>query len=149
MAKLARYAETGAGDVTRMTGEPTRRLRIGDYGEQLVVLSLREYESLLARAGDEAAEDAMTRRIVAESDAAIARGEDIALPIDVWEEIESGSPVRALRKYRGITQRELAAKAGIRQAFLSDIEAGKKTVSPDTLKAIASALAVPLTVLSD
>lgn len=29
--KLARYAETGAGDVTAMQGEPGARIRSGDY----------------------------------------------------------------------------------------------------------------------
>ena len=29
--KLHRYAETGAGDVKVLTGEPAARLRVGDY----------------------------------------------------------------------------------------------------------------------
>lgn len=31
LAKLARYAETGAGDVRALTGRPGKRLRAGDY----------------------------------------------------------------------------------------------------------------------
>lgn len=31
IAKLERYATTGAGDVKRMTGAGTTRLRVGDY----------------------------------------------------------------------------------------------------------------------
>jgi len=30
-AKVARYAETGAGDVTRLQGSDASRLRVGDY----------------------------------------------------------------------------------------------------------------------
>src|SRR5260370_34868440 len=42
-------------------------------GEDLVVIPRRDYEALLARAGDEASEDAMTGRIIAATDAKIAR----------------------------------------------------------------------------
>jgi hypothetical protein len=49
-------------------------------GEDLVVITLSDYEALRARAGDQASEDAMTVRIVAATDAKIARGEDVALP---------------------------------------------------------------------
>jgi len=31
MAKVARYAETGAGDVRTLTGRPGKRSRCGDY----------------------------------------------------------------------------------------------------------------------
>ena len=48
-------------------------------GEDLVVILRRDYEALLARAGDEGSEDAMTARIIAATDAKIARGEDIPL----------------------------------------------------------------------
>lgn len=114
----------------------------------LVVLSLRDYEALCARAGDEAAEDVMTARIVAETSAAIERGEDVALPDHVWAEIETGAhPVRALRKHRGLTQAELAAAANLTQGYLAQIEARQKTGAPETLKAIAKALGVPLDIL--
>jgi len=47
----------------------------------------------------------MTARIVEATDAKIARGEDVALPTAVWAAIESGEhPIRAIRKYRGLTQ---------------------------------------------
>jgi hypothetical protein len=59
-------------------------------GEDLVVITLSDYEALRARAGDEASEDAMTVRIVAATDAKIARGEDVTLPAAVWAAIESG-----------------------------------------------------------
>ena len=51
----------------------------------------------------------MTVRIVAATDAKIARGEDVALPAAVWAAIESGEhPIRAIRKYRGLTQIDVA-----------------------------------------
>ena len=97
-------------------------------GEDLVVIPRSDYEALLARAGDEASEDAATARIVAATGAKIARGEDVALPAAVWAAIESGEhPVRAIRKYRGLTQMDVAKQAGLRQGYIADIEAGRKT----------------------
>jgi DNA-binding XRE family transcriptional regulator len=117
-------------------------------GEDLIVISRSDYETLLARAGDEAAEDAATARIVDATSAKIARGEDVALPTSVWEAIEGGeNPVRAIRKWRGLTQNELGEQAGLGQGFVADIESGKKTGSATSLKAIAAALGVPLDLL--
>ena len=112
-----------------------------ETGEELVVLSRRDYDAMRARAGDEDAEDAMTARLI---DEARARG-DAALPVSVWEEIEAApSPIGPLRKWRGLTQEALAAKAGISQPYLSAIEAGKKTGDVGTLRTIATALGVGL-----
>ena len=117
-------------------------------GEDLVVITRSDYEELLARAGDEASEDAMTARVVEATDAKIARGEDVALPGAVWDAIENGEhPIRAIRKHRGLTQIDVAEQAGLRQGYIADIEAGKKTGSAASLKAIATALGVPLDVI--
>ena len=117
-------------------------------GEDLVVIPRSDYETLLARSGDEASEDAMTARIVEATDAKIAWGEDVALPTAVWAAIESGGhPIRAIRKYRGLTQIDVAEQARLRQSYIADIEAGKKTGSAASLKAIAAALGVPLDVI--
>ena len=132
----------------------TRRIIVGKSqvihtdGEDLIVIKRSDYETLRARAGDEASEDAMTARIIDATDAKITRGEDVALPAAVWEAIESGEhPVRAIRKYRGLTQINVAEQAGLRQGYIADIEAGKKVGSAASLKAIAAALKVPLDVL--
>jgi ribosome-binding protein aMBF1 (putative translation factor) len=118
-------------------------------GEELVVIPLSEYEELQRRADDnDAEEDEWARRVIAESDAAIARGDDVLLPLEVWRSIDRGdSAVRVLRKHRGLTQAELAAKTSITQAFLSEIERGRKVGTTDTLKSLGKALAVPLSVL--
>ena len=119
-----------------------------ESGEELVVLPRREYIALLAPAGDEAAEDEMTGILVDEAKAAIARGDEVALPEEVWAAIEAGeSPVKVLRKHRGLTQAELAAAAGVSQGYVAELEGGRKTGTPETLKAIARALGVPLDVL--
>ena len=56
-------------------------------------------------------------------------------------------PVRAIRKFRGLTQSNVADRAGLRQGYIADIEAARKTGSAASLKAIAAALGVPLDVL--
>lgn len=108
-------------------------------GEELVVLSRRDYEALAARSGDSDAEDAMTLRMLAET------AGDVAIPESVWQEIEAEpSPIGPLRRWRGLTQSGLAGAAGISQGYLSALEAGRKRGDVDTLRAIASALGVGL-----
>lgn len=53
-----------------------------EAGEELVVLTRREYDSLLARLGDEEAEDRMTVRILEEVGARLASGEEKLVPLE-------------------------------------------------------------------
>ena len=116
-------------------------------GEQMVVLSKEEFDLMAANQFDE---DAETLRIYRESMAAIERGEDIALPEAVWDRLEAReSPVRVLREFRSMTQKELAEAASFSQSYLSEIERGAREGTLSTIKAIAKALAVPLTVLTE
>lgn len=116
-------------------------------GEQMVVLSKEEFDLMAANQFDE---DAETVRIYRESMAVIERGDDIALPEAVWDRLEAReSPVRVLRDFRAMTQKELAEAAGISQSYLSEIERGTREGTLSTIKAIAKALAVPLTVLTE
>lgn len=62
-----------------------------EAGEELVVLSRREYDSLLARLGDEEAEDRMTVLIADEVRARIASGEEKLVPL---EELYPGAAKR-------------------------------------------------------
>ena len=108
-----------------------------EAGEELVVLSRRDYDALLARLGDEEAEDRMTLIIAAE-----ARGQT-ALPESVSKAILGGdTTLKALRRWRGMTQAQLAAAAEINQGYLSELEAGRKTGSSQTLARLASGLDV-------
>ena len=53
--------------------------------------------------------------------------------------------IRELRMKQGISQNELAHRAGIKQSVLSYIESGRtKNPRIDTLAAIAAALCVPV-----
>lgn len=111
--------------------------------EELVVLTRRHYVALLARAGDEAAEDEMTDRMVREAKAARLRDGDRRVPTWLSESVLRGDhPIRAARKHMGLTQADLARRAHITQGHLSDIESGKKGVSGSTATIIAGVLAV-------
>jgi len=48
-----------------------------------------------------------------------------------------------LRKWRGLTQVQLAEHAGVSQGFLSDLEGRRRKASAETLQALAKALDVP------
>jgi hypothetical protein len=53
-----------------------------ESGEELVVLSRRDYDSLLARLGDEEAEDRMTVLLVEEVRRRIEAGEEELVPLE-------------------------------------------------------------------
>ncbi len=66
------------------------------------------------------------------------------LPNDVLDRLTARqeSPVKILRKHRGMTQKELADRAGISRPYLTEIETGKKDGSVRAIKALAEALEV-------
>ena len=112
-------------------------------GSELAVLSRSDYEALVA-AAREAEEDAAD---IAAYDA--AKSADpimrLALPAEITAAMLKGdSLLRALRKNAGLTQAELASRAGIGQGYLSEIETvgSKKSPSTETLIALAKALGV-------
>ena len=113
-------------------------------GEELVVLPRAEYEALLARA-DHEAEDADD---VAIYDARKAAGEGV-LPPEVSAAILRGeSRLKAIRNWRGETQLHLSFKTGIGQGYLSDLESGRRTGTPETIAKLTQALGVPVEWLS-
>jgi transcriptional regulator with XRE-family HTH domain len=59
-----------------------------------------------------------------------------------------GQRVRALRKQRGLNQRELAEHADLCGKFISEVERGEKSISLDNLYRVAVALRVPLSLLT-
>jgi DNA-binding XRE family transcriptional regulator len=110
---------------------------VTETGEELVVLTRRQYDALLAAAGDEAAEDRMTALIAAE------RGGEPSVPSWLAEAVIAGAtPVKAARQRAGLTQAALAAAAGITQGYLSDLERGAKAGSDAVLARIAAATGI-------
>lgn len=59
-----------------------------------------------------------------------------------------GNTLREIRTARRMTQEEIALEAGVDRTFLTRVENGKMSPSLDSILAIASALGVTLTQLS-
>jgi transcriptional regulator with XRE-family HTH domain len=53
-----------------------------------------------------------------------------------------GRNMRRIRRGKDLTQEDLSHATGITQAYISEIEAGKRKVSIDNIEAIAKALKV-------
>jgi len=109
-------------------------------GEQMVVLPRADYEALLARAED--AEDAAAVRLF---NRRMESGEEERVPADVVARLVAGeNPVRVWRQYRDMSMAQLAAKADVATAYVSQIETGKRVGRIDTMKKIADALNVAI-----
>lgn len=67
-------------------------------------------------------------------------------PSEIAQALVKGDdhPVRIIRKYRGFTASQLAQKAGVSQAYISEIENGKKDGSVSLLIRLADILQVDL-----
>lgn len=107
-------------------------------GDRLVVLPEADYEALVAAAEDTA--DIATVRLFKER---LASGEEELVPAAIVDRLLAGeNAIRVWREHRGLSASSLAEKAGIAQAFLSQIETGKRDGTVTTLKKIADALSV-------
>ncbi len=71
-------------------------------------------------------------------------GADSALPDEVLDQLSAGQdhPVKIIRKFRQMTQADLAESSGISRPYLTEIETRKKDGSLRAMKAIAGALDV-------
>jgi hypothetical protein len=107
---------------------------ITESGEELVVLSRRDYDALPARSGDEEAGDRMTLIIAAEARAEAPLPEVVSAAI-----LKGDSVLKALRAWRGLTQVQLADAAGIGQGFLSELGADEDGFGGDIDEAGATA----------
>ena len=113
-------------------------------GEELVVLPRADYDALVAGAA-EAEEDAADAAAYRERMAALSAGVDEVLPEPVSSAILKGDRLmKAIRRWRGLTQVVLAEQTGLAQGYLSEIEAGTKRGSEEALERIAAALEVPV-----
>ncbi|OYW55093.1 MAG: hypothetical protein B7Z31_11140 [Rhodobacterales bacterium 12-65-15] len=99
-----------------------------------ITIAQSEYDRLVA--------DSEMLADLAAYDAAKALGGE-GVPLAVFTRIINGeNPVKVIREWRGLTQAELARRAGLHRVQLHDIETGKSRGSVDTLKAVAVALDV-------
>lgn len=58
-----------------------------------------------------------------------------------------GQNVRQARKDKGWTQEQLAFEAGVKRAYLSEVENGQRNVSLDVVEKLAQALGVTASAL--
>src|ERR1700747_3447893 len=63
---------------------------------------------------------------------------------DVTAEVDVGERLQALRRYRRATLREIAARSGLSESFLSQVERGRSNASIASLRRIADALGVTM-----
>ncbi len=107
-------------------------------GDRMVILPEAEFIALQV-----AAEDRQDIRAVETFRERLARGEEELVPSDVADRIIDGeNKVRVWREYRRLSARELAEKAAISPAYLSQIESGARDGSFETIKRIAAALEI-------
>ncbi len=76
--------------------------------------------------------------------AAIVSGEAL-VPSEVTYAILDGqNPIKVWREHRGMTQQQVADKAGISKPYLSQLESGQRRGTTEVLMAVAKALGVDL-----
>lgn len=109
-------------------------------GERLVILPEAEYQALV-----DAAEDAADVATARGFKNRLARGEEELIPAAIANRILDGeNPIRVFREFRGMSAKALAEKADIAAAYLSQLEAGKREGTVETMKKLASALNVTI-----
>ena len=116
-------------------------------GEELIILPRAAYDVLIADA-KAAAEDRQDSRLAAEAEADLSAGRTIRVPLDVAERILDGeNRLRALRKWRGLTQSALGKRAGLAQSAISALEKGESEGTLSVWRDLAQALDLPFHLL--
>lgn len=114
-------------------------------GEELAILPKNEYERLAKLVADE---DIGKARIVRNARDKIVAGREVLVPKAVVDRLAArANPIRVLRKWRAMTQAELAVAVGITQGYLSDLEAGRRNGPVALHQKIGRALGVPIDLL--
>jgi len=95
-------------------------------GKPYVLVPMHEYRQMVSQAPDGAAAQ--------------------ALPDDILNQLTArqDSAIKILRKWRGLTQQQLADAANLSRPYLTEIEKGQKDGSVRAAKAIAEALNVDI-----
>jgi DNA-binding XRE family transcriptional regulator len=108
-------------------------------GQKIAMLPMEDYQRLVDIAEDKADIQAA---MAAEQRAAAGEGYVSAEVVDHM--LAGDSPLRAWRKYRGMTLQYLGELAGISAAYLSDLERGNNEGSVGTWIKLARALDLSL-----
>jgi DNA-binding XRE family transcriptional regulator len=107
---------------------------------EFAVVPIEDYWALVEKAemlSDLAAFD--------KAEESLLSGEDELVPSHVADSILNGvNAVKVWREYRGLSQTALAEAAGLSQAYIAQIESGKRVGRIDAFKSIARALNVDI-----
>ena len=116
-------------------------------GEELIVLPRAEYEALVVGFSQES-EDAEDVAIYDARKAELKAG-GVVLPAAVSAAMLRGeSRLKAIRRWRDMTQLQIESKTNIGQGYLSDLESGRRTGTAETIAKLAKVLKVPAAWLS-
>ena len=110
-------------------------------GQKFVLVPIEQYNQVLEEL--EMLEDVRDFREAKALDEESFPGEVIDRLI-----LDEENPIKVFREYRGLTQEQLAAKAGVQRADLAAMETGQESGSAKTLKAIAEALELDVDLIS-
>lgn len=83
--------------------------------------------------------------------ARLDRKEETLIPLEVLQRVidDNVPPLKAIREWRGLTQDELANRAGTTKGYISQLETGHRQAGRKLLYRLAKALDVPPEVLLD
>jgi|SRR5580658_4442446 ribosome-binding protein aMBF1 (putative translation factor) len=113
-------------------------------GEELVVLPRADYDRLRAMAA-ETEEDLADVSVYDAAVADLAASGASPLPAELSALLlKYKSRLAAARRWRGMSQAELAAKVGIGQGYLSDLETKRRKGVASTIERLAAALDIPV-----
>jgi DNA-binding XRE family transcriptional regulator len=114
---------------------------ISTQAGDLVVLTRAKYNVIMELFDRD--EDAEEMAIFHVRMADLASGSDTRLPPEVAGFMLKGDTLlRALRRWKGVTQSLVALKTGLAQGYISDIESGRKPGTPEVVRKIADAIEI-------
>lgn len=109
-------------------------------GDRLALMPEADYLNLV-----EAADLAQDSAAIERFKARLVAGEEELVPAAVVNALLDGAnPVRVWRDYRGLSAKDLAQRADLAPAYLSQIETGKREGTVETLRKIAQVLNVTI-----
>jgi DNA-binding XRE family transcriptional regulator len=109
----------------------TIQTTLGPNGEDMVLLSLDEYEDLVDARGHAAAMQAVASGAM-----------EMLSEEDTVAYLAAKTPLAFWRRHRGVTQQALADAIGVSQAYIAQIENGVREGNPVMLRDMARVLRV-------
>lgn len=111
-------------------------------GEEMVLLSRADYDALVAAIEDE--DDDAEDVALYDARKADLNAKDF-LPAEVSAMILKGDGrLKAIRRWRRMTQEDLAAATSMSQGYISEVESRRKSLGDEAAASVAKALDVPL-----